>query len=392
MAINSTYPFTDEVAVDIDLQSAAEVRLRVPCWADGATITVGASSQHAEACGFFPLQLLAGGSTVIVKFANSIRLHRWPDGAVEVHRGPLTYALRPKASVNETNIWGTIASRAVTTTGPWNYALDLSEDLRFEGGGRVPPGEPFSATESPAVRILAKARRVPQWSAGAGHGPQPPPPSPVETVEPLEEVELVPFGSTNVRISVFPVAKNLEPVPYTPGGSMIPAGNGDVVATKPATVTDNGGKDKGFMALRSGEPRQQSSAVLAVPFAGQGHRVAGARIAYRYVTGFNTDDGATGRGANFTISLSKDGGGSGSVAEVLYSSPELADHSAYTCSPKKSIECYSDPVVVEATDLDLSAEHSRYVRVDFENHDHTVQILLPFNVTILWHEDAVYVS
>jgi len=230
---------------------------------------------------------------------------------------------------------------------------------------------------------------VPQWTAGSGHGPDTPPVSPVPTSEPLEELELVPFGSTNVRISVFPTAKPLIPAPYAPGGTIIPATAQDVLATMPAAVQDNNGKDKGYMALRSGEPKQLSQAWLVTPVAGPGHRIAGMRLSYRYVTGYNKDNGKTGVGANFTVSLSSDGGRPGEASDVIYKSPEIKDHSFDTCKPLGEISCYSPPVEVEVASLDLSAESPRFVNIAFQSHDHTIQLLLPLNITILWRHDVV---
>merc|ERR1711862_526889 len=98
---------------------------------------------------------------------------------------------------------GTIKGRVVETIGTWNYALNLSAPMTFEGGGAVPI-LPFSDTEPSPVRIRASGRRVDEWKAGVGHGPLVPPASPVSTENPVETLELVPFGSTNVRFAVFP--------------------------------------------------------------------------------------------------------------------------------------------------------------------------------------------
>ena len=128
-----------------------------------------------------------------------------------MHRGPLLYALRPASNVTEVAISGApegggIKQCNVVATGAWNYAL-LVDSLEFhDDGDAVPvPAMPFD-TEAPSpVRFTAKARRVPSWkTAGGARGTGAVPKSPLNSSEPLEQIELVPYGSTNVRISVFP--------------------------------------------------------------------------------------------------------------------------------------------------------------------------------------------
>ena len=127
-----------------------------------------------------------------------------------MHRGPLLFALRPNSTVNESAVPGAppgspIRARAVrvATDAPWNYAL-LRSSLRFERRAEV-PAVPFSSTAPPPVRVVAQARRVPEWKVGPGaRGVAPVPKSPLESSALLEDIELVPFGATNIRISVFP--------------------------------------------------------------------------------------------------------------------------------------------------------------------------------------------
>ena len=114
----------------------------------------------------------------------------------------MTFALRPRTIVNETAIHGSIKRREVRANATWNYALDAST---FVFSGNEVPSPPFSDAATPAVAVAARARVAAAWTtAGGARGVAFPPASPLDAPGPDATVELVPFGATNLRISVFP--------------------------------------------------------------------------------------------------------------------------------------------------------------------------------------------
>ena len=243
IAVEGTYPFSDSVKVTVRMSKeyhrrhrklahegagdggGVPFRFRIPCWVTGATV----DGIAAKPCTFFNATI-ASSKTVAIEFQNDIRIKTWnassldgqqeiKGGAIEVHRGALLYALRPEADVAEAVIapdYPAIKSRKVTIKGgvqngaTWNYGI-LASSLKFVGGDTIPP-QPFDTTTPPINKIEVVAKSVPWWTFEGGptasplngQGVQTPPRSPLISNEPAETIELVPYGATNIRISVFP--------------------------------------------------------------------------------------------------------------------------------------------------------------------------------------------
>ena len=194
--------------------------LRVPEWAEGATVSLaGGAAQPMRAGSLHRVEReWSGETTLAVRFPMRPRVTTRYNEAVAVERGPLVYSLAigeawTRIHEDEPHRELPHGDFEVRPTTPWNYGLVLDParpeaSLRFE---ERPVGErPFSP-EGAGMSAMAKARRLPRWTLAHGWAgevsradPEWAHAAPREPDGPVEEVRLIPYGCTNIRITEFP--------------------------------------------------------------------------------------------------------------------------------------------------------------------------------------------
>ncbi len=222
VTLDTDYPFREQLAISVEAErpAAFPLVLRVPAWADGATIRVGSLPERRLAPGSLHRieREWSGKVDIALRFPMKAKVTTRYNEAVAVERGPLVYSLK----IDET--WTRVNADKphrelphgdfeVRPASPWNYGLVVDpahpgQSLRFE---ERPVGEqPFSPQ---GAGMLAKAtgRRIPAWKIAHGWAAEISPadaewsdPSRVVTTEPEEELTLIPYGCTNIRITEFP--------------------------------------------------------------------------------------------------------------------------------------------------------------------------------------------
>ncbi|WP_343274643.1 family 16 glycoside hydrolase, partial [Ligaoa zhengdingensis] len=214
------YPFKDSVKLAYGGDTARfELKVRIPAWAAGATVTVNGVAQEGVATGdYYTIERTwVEGDVVDLEFPSEIKTSTWYNDSVAVEKGALIYGLKIEED------WRTYESndarelkvehqpqsplREVYPASAWNYGLIVNPDdpassfevVEFEDVAL----QPFSSETAPVV-LKAKGQLIPDWTYdGNLAGPQPYGPTAYDESL-VRDIELIPYGSGRLRIAHFP--------------------------------------------------------------------------------------------------------------------------------------------------------------------------------------------
>jgi len=154
-----------------------------------------------------------GSVEISLRLPMKVKTSQRYNGAVAVERGPLIYSLRlgetwTRVNADKPHRELPHGDFEVRPTSPWNYGVLIDEE-RPETSvtcEEQPVGErPFSP-EGAGVVCRIKGRRLPGWKLQNGWAAEVQP-GPQDSAEPIEDLALIPYGCTNIRVTEFPRIK-----------------------------------------------------------------------------------------------------------------------------------------------------------------------------------------
>ncbi|WP_220466361.1 beta-L-arabinofuranosidase domain-containing protein [Dyadobacter psychrotolerans] len=219
----TNYPFEESIRFTLSLnaktkQVAFPFHLRIPAWCKQGIVKInGQEFQKADSSQIVKIERTwKSGDVVELLLPMHVFKNKWAENSMSVERGPITYALKigqefkTVTNTKDPVDFGKTYVEVRPTT-PWNFGIfevpdaKMSDFYKVEKTG-VSTNFPWNLENAP-LQLRTKARRIPSWQLyNESAGPLPfSTIYGMETAKEEEEVILVPYGSTKLRISQFPV-------------------------------------------------------------------------------------------------------------------------------------------------------------------------------------------
>lgn len=225
----TNYPFEEQIRFEIKSERPVSfaLSLRIPAWCSAPNIKVnGASIGTVQPRNGFAIvrRTYKPGDVITLNLPMSVKASEWPNNGIGIERGPLVYALPIETK------WTSVAEAAYSSeefptweanpAGEWKYGVAIdpakaSSQVEVKQKSSTPNLETSSWPWSDAPTVLTvPARKLNGWEYETNpkephqkFTPQLPDPANLKASEQVERITLVPFGATQLRMSIFPKLK-----------------------------------------------------------------------------------------------------------------------------------------------------------------------------------------
>lgn len=222
------YPFGNEISFVFSMDKPARFpfTFRIPGWCGTVRMEINGKRQDVvtDEKGFATLdRRFSDGDVLKLDFDMPVEIKSWPEGTAlgseeyigsYVQRGPVlySYAIPAEHTVDDNvydNMHGKVPENpdfkcwSIRPAGAWNFALEPDGAYRFKIIDDDPDLYPFDTDTTP-YRISVPVSTVAGWELEEGRY-TPLLPSEFDVCDDSHTIDLVPYGATTLRVTVFPV-------------------------------------------------------------------------------------------------------------------------------------------------------------------------------------------